>query len=165
MVSGYSIRFIDSSDQDWAEKVISQFWGSKLVVAHGVKYFPSRLPGLVACHGKVKVGLLTYHLGDSDCEIVTLNSLQPNLGIGTALLKAVGKVASQSGVRRLWLVTTNDNLPALRFYQKRGFKLVAVHCNALEKSRQLKPSLPLNGLDGIPLRDEIELEMVLSKHN
>jgi DNA-3-methyladenine glycosylase I len=73
----------------------------------------------------------------------------------------VKKVARQSGCRRLWLVTTNDNLNALRFYQKRGFALVAVHRNALEISRKLKPEIPLIGADGIPLRDEIELEITL----
>jgi hypothetical protein len=59
------------------------------------------------------------------------------------------------------LVTTNDNLNALRFYQKRGFVLVAVHRNALEVSRKLKPEIPLVGMDSIPLRDEIELEMMV----
>jgi ribosomal protein S18 acetylase RimI-like enzyme len=55
----------------------------------------------------------------------------------------------------------NDNLHALRFYQKRGFVLVALHRNALEASRKLKPEIPLVGIDGIPIRDEIELELVL----
>ena len=49
----------------------------------------------------------------------------------------------------------------MRFYQKRGFVLVAVHRNALAESRRLKPEIPLIGIDDIPLRDEIELEMEL----
>lgn len=57
---------------------------------------------------------------------------------------------------------TDDNLHALRFYQNRGFVLVAVYRNALEISRQLKPEIPLIGKNGIPLRDEIELEYTLS---
>jgi RimJ/RimL family protein N-acetyltransferase len=73
----------------------------------------------------------------------------------------VKEVAVASGCERLWLITTNDNTPALRFYQKRGFQLVAIHRNALEHSRRLKPQIPLLGLNGIPLRDEIELEMLL----
>jgi len=63
--------------------------------------------------------------------------------------------------KRLWLITTNDNTLAFRFYQKYGFALVAVHRNAIEKSRRLKPEIPLIGNAGIPLRDEIELEMML----
>jgi RimJ/RimL family protein N-acetyltransferase len=81
-----------------------------------------------------------------------------------ALIEAVKNTARAAKCKRLWLITTNDNLNALRFYQKRGFVLVAVHRNALEISRQLKPEIPLFGADGIPLRDEIELEMILGNY-
>jgi RimJ/RimL family protein N-acetyltransferase len=73
----------------------------------------------------------------------------------------VSNIALKAGCRRIWLITTNDNTAALRFYQKKGFSLVAVHRNAIERSRQLKPEIPETGNDGIPLRDEIELEIVL----
>jgi ribosomal protein S18 acetylase RimI-like enzyme len=82
-------------------------------------------------------------------------------GVGTALLDAVKNAAGWAGCKRLWLVTTNDNTHALRFYQKRGFHIAAVHRNALLRSRELKPEIPLAGMDGIPIRDEIELEIVL----
>lgn len=59
-------------------------------------------------------------------------------------------------------LSPDDNLNALRFYQKRGFVLVAIYRNALDIARKLKPEIPLIGNDGIPLRDEIELEMILA---
>jgi ribosomal protein S18 acetylase RimI-like enzyme len=118
-------------------------------------------PGLVARRGSAPVGLLIYRIERDECEVMSLNSQVQEHGIGTALIRAVVGVARAEGCRRLWLITTNDNLPALRFYQKRGFQLVAVHAGALEAARQLKPAIPLVGLDGIPLRDEIELEMNL----
>jgi RimJ/RimL family protein N-acetyltransferase len=62
------------------------------------------------------------------------------------------------GCYRLWLITTNDNEPAIQFYQRRGMTLVAIHHNALSESRKLKPEIPLIGLGGQPLRDEIEFE-------
>jgi len=83
------------------------------------------------------------------------------MGIGTALVNAVRLVAVASKTRRLWLITTNANIEALRFYQRRGFSLVAIHRNALEESRKLKPEIPAIGSNGIPLRDELELEMLL----
>jgi ribosomal protein S18 acetylase RimI-like enzyme len=92
---------------------------------------------------------------------VTIDSDKPSIGVGTVLIDAVKEIARQAGCSRLWLITTNDNMNALRFYQKRGFVLVAVHRNALERSRKLKPEIPLIGDDEIPLRDEIELEMML----
>ena len=107
-------------------------------------------------------GLATYRIEGEDCEIATLDSVSEGKGVGSALIEAVKDKACAAGCKRLWLVTTNDNTPALRFYQKRGFRLVAVHANALERSRRLKPQIPLIGQDGIPLRDEIELELALA---
>jgi RimJ/RimL family protein N-acetyltransferase len=106
--------------------------------------------------------VLTYHIDGDACEIVTIDSLVPNAGIGTALIEAVRRAAQRAGCRRLWLITTNDNTVALRFYQKRGFVLAALYPNAVARSRQVKPEIPLTGNDGIPIRDEIELEMTLS---
>ena len=99
-------------------------------------------------------------MGDS-CEIVSLDSLVSGIGIGSALVAAAQAMARSAGCRRLWLITTNDNLAALRFYQKRGFRLVAVHVGAVDGARRLKPEIPAVGLDGIALHDELELEFVL----
>jgi ribosomal protein S18 acetylase RimI-like enzyme len=92
---------------------------------------------------------------------VTIDSAKPGIGIGTLLIEAVTQAAREAGCKRLWLITTNDNLHALRFYQKHGFTLLTVHRYALDASRQLKPSIPLIGNDHIPLHHEIELEMIL----
>lgn len=146
-------------------RFIREQWGAELVVAHGSVFFPHNLPGFVALAGGALVGLLTYHRAGESCEVVTLDSLRPTTGIGTALIGAVKEVARQTQCKRLWLITTDDNLNALRFYQKRGFELVAVHRHALELSRRIKPHIPLVGEHGIPLRDEIELEMKLEQHD
>jgi ribosomal protein S18 acetylase RimI-like enzyme len=107
------------------------------------------------------VGLLTYNIDGTDCEIVTLDSWGQSKGVGTELLEAVKQSARQEGCKRLWLITTNDNIHALRFYQKRGFVFAAIHVNAVEGSRKIKPEIPLSGDNGIPIRDEIKLEMWL----
>jgi DNA-3-methyladenine glycosylase I len=125
-------------------------------------YYPQDLPGFVVLYLGEKVGLITYNIIEHNCEIVTIDSTHPSSGVGTALIEAVKDIAIKSGCKRLWLITTNDNMNALRFYQKRGFRLVAVHNNALEQSRKLKPEIPMLGNHGIPLRDEIELEMILA---
>jgi GNAT superfamily N-acetyltransferase len=140
-----------------------EHWGDPLVVAHGKVYHPHTLPGFVAILKGNRVGLLTYALEEESCEIVTINSTKPGIGIGTLLIKAVTQAAREAGCKRLWLITTNDNLHALRFYQKRGFRLLTVHRHAVDAARQLKPSIPLIGDDQIPLHDEIELEMMLDR--
>jgi ribosomal protein S18 acetylase RimI-like enzyme len=111
--------------------------------------------------GEKRVGLITYRVDGDGCEIITLNSLMERIGIGTALVKAVQSKAASSNWRRLWLITTNDNLQALSFYQRRGFSLAALHRNAVDLSRKLKPEIPQIGFNGIPIRDELELEMLL----
>jgi ribosomal protein S18 acetylase RimI-like enzyme len=154
----FTLRPLTPSDRDWVACRIAESWGAEIVVAHSKIYRPVELPGFAAeSEGKV-IGLLTFHIEGAACEIVTLDSWRKGAGIGSALIEAVKQVARQAGCHRLWLVTTNDNTQALRFYQKRGFVISAIHINALEKARRLKPEIPLIGEDGIPIRDEIELD-------
>jgi len=157
----FIIRSTTPEDKQWIEAFIIEQWGASSAVAHGVVYYPHELPGFAAMQNTTPVGLVTYHILGKTCEIVTIDSEQPGIGIGTALIASVKEASTKIGCMKLWLVTTNDNLEALGFYQKRGFVLVKIHRNAVEKSRQPKPSIPLFGIEGIPIRDEIELEMQL----
>ena len=159
-MSDFCIRPVDSDDGDWIAQFIAERWGAEFIAAHYEVFHCRDLPGFVASEGEEKVGLLTYKIVGDDCEIVSLDSLRSCMGVGTGLIDAVKTAASESGCKRLWLVTTNDNMNALRFYQKRGFVLVKINRNAIEFARNLKP-VPLIGAEGIPLRDEIELEMML----
>jgi N-acetylglutamate synthase-like GNAT family acetyltransferase len=156
----FTIRPIQETDHAWITRFIRDYWEAEIIVAHGAIYHPADLPGFVAMRNSHPVGLVTYSVADEECEIVSLNSLRPSIGIGTALVDAVKEAAVLAGCRRLWLITTNDNLDALRFYQKRGFELVAVHRDAVHLARQVKP-IPLIGDYGIPIRDEVELELSL----
>ena len=155
------VRPVRAEDRDWIRRFVAERWGAEVVVARGVLYRPHELAGIVAEGDGGPIGLLTYQISGDACEIVTLDSVRPSMGVGTALLEAVKDAARAAGCRRLWLVTTNDNLEALRFYQKRGFVLVAVHRNAAEAARRLKPEISRLGAHGIPIRDEIELELLL----
>jgi GNAT superfamily N-acetyltransferase len=149
------------SDQPWVEQLSRDAWGSEIVIAHGEIYKPAELKGFIAEIDREKVGLITYQIKDGACEIVTLNALKPNLGIGSALIKHTADFAKQNGCSKLWLITTNDNTRALRFYQMLGFCLSALRTGAIMGYRKIKPEIPLTGEDGIPIRDEIELEMNL----
>ena len=107
-------------------------------------------------------GVLTWVLSGASMEVLTLHAARPRSGVGTALIAAARRVAEASGATRLWLITTNDNVDALRFYQRRGFRLARLHPGAVDRSREtLKPAIPEVGDHGIPLRDEFELEILL----
>ena len=155
-----TVRPLREGDREWVRETLRELWG-ETVVSRGAVHDPTALPGFVAEEGGERVGLLTYRVDGADCEVVTIDAFPEGVGAGTALLDAAARAARDAGCGRVWLITTNDNLRALRFYQRRGFRLVAVHPDALERSRELKPSIPEIGLDGIPLRDELELELTL----
>lgn len=156
----FCIRPLKQADT-WASRLLTERWGSTQIVSRGHVHAADKLPGFAAWQGREPAGLVTYRISNGECEIVSLDSLVEGQGIGSALIRAVEDVAVSAGCKRLWLVTTNDNLAGIGFYQRRSFRLVAIHRDALELSRRLKPEIPLIGLDGIPLRDEIELELLL----
>jgi ribosomal protein S18 acetylase RimI-like enzyme len=80
------------------------------------------------------------------------------------LLTAVREVARRTACTRLWVVTTNDNVDALRFYQRRGFRLARLRAGAVNQSRRtLKPEIPSIGSYDIELRDELELNIDLRR--
>jgi GNAT superfamily N-acetyltransferase len=156
-----AVRAVTAADAEWIRQHVTSVWRAEIVVCHGEVFRPHELPGFIALSDGEAVGLVTYRIDGDGCEIVTIDSTRPGAGIGTMLIDTVKDVALRAGCRRLWLLTTNDNLNALGFYQKRGFSLVCVHAGAANEARRLKPSIPLIGFDGIPVRDDIELEMQL----
>lgn len=128
-----------------------------------MEYDCSTLDGFAVINEEYKIiGLITYIIKNNECEIISLDSIEEGKGIGTSLIREVDKVARNNNCKLLKLITTNDNLLALKFYQKRGFHLSKILKNAVEKAREIKPEIPLIGNDGIPIRDEIELEKLLN---
>ena len=158
---GIRVQALEGTDRDWAAVLLCERWGSVRIISRGQIHEADQLPGFVVWSGDERLGLLTYKIEGPGCEIVSLDSLSEKIGVGTALLQAVREEAIFSGCRRLWLVTTNDNAPAIDFYQSHGFTLAAVHKDAVTRARELKPEIPQLGYGGIPLRDEFEFEMRL----
>lgn len=151
------IRDFAASDVAWAEKLMGVDFAGRWQARLGTLVDALACPGLVAERDGRRVGLVTYRdEGEGSVEIVYLEVTERASGLGTAL---VDEVESRTGARRLWLVTTNDNVDALRFYQRRGFVLVELRPGAVDEARRaLKPSIPRTGDHGIPVRDEIVLE-------
>lgn len=161
MTDAVNVRPIHDDESDQVTKILAQRWGSPIVVSRGVRHDLGTLPGFVAEQDGELVGVVTYAPADDSAEITSLDALRPDRGVGTALLDAVIDVALSRGWRRLWLVTTNDNTHALRFYQRRGWDLVAVHRGAVDEARAVKPEIPARSDDDIAIRHELELELVL----
>jgi 2-oxo-4-hydroxy-4-carboxy--5-ureidoimidazoline (OHCU) decarboxylase/GNAT superfamily N-acetyltransferase len=154
------IRDIEAADRAWADGLIAAHQGSRMTARLGELLDPLELPGLVAELDGQRAGLATVHEAPgTGLEVLTLHTTAPGRGVGSALLETVLQVAAASGHRRLWLVTTNDNLEAIHFYLRRGLRVGRVHQAAVDADRALKPEIPpLNADNGIPIRDLVELE-------
>ncbi|MFJ1538550.1 GNAT family N-acetyltransferase [Micromonospora chalcea] len=155
-----SIRVRQARDEDRAALTAlhEREWGGPIVVVHDTRYDLRDLPALVAVDETgAFAGALAYRVDADGLEVVSLAASVSGNGAGTALLAAAEEAARAAGADRIWLVTTNDNLGALRFYQRRGLRIVAVDAGAVDRARAVKPTIPLVGADGIPLHDELRL--------
>jgi ribosomal protein S18 acetylase RimI-like enzyme len=140
-----------------------EMWHADFVVAHGEQIRPAELPGFVALDGERIAGHTAYRINADGCELVAIAVQPRRAGIGSMLMDQVISVAREAGCVRVWLTTTNDNLDALRFYQRRGFHLNALRTGVVvEARRTMKPDLPATGAYDIPMRDELDLELPLA---
>jgi ribosomal protein S18 acetylase RimI-like enzyme len=157
------VRERTKADGPWIESRLQSWMGSQIVAAHGDVFRPAEHPAFVAEDDGRRVGLLTYRFdGNGGLEVLTIESAVENRGIGTALIEAAIRAAREAGCSRLWLITTNDNLDAMRFYQRRGMRFVALRAGAVDEARRtLKPEISETGAYDIPIRDELELELEL----
>jgi ribosomal protein S18 acetylase RimI-like enzyme len=152
------IRPYGELDRTWADRLLSDHFGGALQARRGELVDVLALPGFVAEQARTAIGLLTYRRESRDCELAFVMAVERHRGVGSALLEALR--AEVAGCERIWLVTTNDNLEALRFYQRRGFVLTALRSGAVDDSRaRLKHQIPDVGQFGIRLRDELELRL------
>lgn len=149
------------ADKVWLEEVMNKDWGGLPLVIRGKKYDPSQLDGIVVENENGISGFLFYELRDKDCEIIVFQVFDKFHGIGTILLDELKSIAKSKKCSRVYLMTTNDNLDALRFYQKRGFHICGIHLDSLKVSRKIKPTIGMIGDYDIPVRDEIDLEYLI----
>jgi ribosomal protein S18 acetylase RimI-like enzyme len=116
---------------------------------------------VVACEAGSIIGIATWTTEDPAelaCLAVALDHRQQ--GIGGALVEAVVSAVTTDSI---WLLTTNDNLDALRLYQRHGFRIERVVVGGVEEARHLKPGIPITGDDGIPILDELILRRRLAE--
>jgi ribosomal protein S18 acetylase RimI-like enzyme len=162
------IRPLTDSGRLEVTRFLEAEWGGPITVAHGSIFRPADLAGFIAreCGARARgegeagtplAGLLTYAVTGGTLEIVTLNALPRRSGTGTALVGHAVAQAGRLGCHEIRLTTTNDNLDALRFYQRRGFRLAELRPGAVAESRKVKPEIPETGDHGIPIHDELDL--------
>lgn len=155
----YNIKPLAETHRTFVDEQILKSWAGPFVVTNGILHDTRTHRGFVACDETEKIlGYILFYIESECCEITVLESLCEKRGIGGALINAVVQVAKNEKCTRVWLVTTNDNTHAIRFYQRAGFSLCAVRIGAMKKARELKPQIPPAGFDEIPIEHEFEFE-------
>lgn len=152
---------IDSRNRSLINTFIKQHWYSTTMIIRGKEIDMTKVDGFYFSEEENIIGLITYLVYNDILEITSLNSLRENQGIGSKLIEAVIHEAKEKNIKKIVLITTNDNINAIKFYQKRGFDMAHLYRNALDISRKLKPEIPLIGENSIPLRHEIEFELLV----
>jgi GNAT superfamily N-acetyltransferase len=154
----FTVRPLEANDGSWLTGFMTERWGVPVAAGGGRLHRLDDLPGFAAVSADGTVaGVVTYLIEADVCELVSIDAVVPGEGVGTALLEAACSAAVAAGCRRVRLITTNDNVNALRFYQRRGFALAELRPGAVDESRRMKPQIPLLGAYGIPIRDELVL--------
>jgi ribosomal protein S18 acetylase RimI-like enzyme len=154
-----AIREFTPADEAPVERLLDAELGERDQARLGEMHDVLALPGFCAWLGPRILGVATYALDKHRGELaaIAVSSDHRFVGIGSALIEAVASTVEAQGGRQLWLVTTNDNVDALRLYQRRGFHLARLDSRAIDRARELKPTIPLLGRYGIPMRDELIL--------
>ncbi|MDP4088611.1 MAG: GNAT family N-acetyltransferase [Bacillota bacterium] len=155
------IRTISEENREKINDFIKFHWFTTDMVVRGELVDMKILDGFAAYDLDTIVGLVTYRIAGGWCEIMSLDSLREKQGVGTALINKVAEKAAEAKCSKIKLITTNDNIDAIRFYQRRGFDMARLYHDSLETARKLKPSIPMLGNFDIPLRHEIEFDMKL----
>jgi GNAT superfamily N-acetyltransferase len=162
-VNGERIQFEirPMTDRAFLEELLRLRWSGGALMLRGKIVHPKDVEGVAAYHEGKLAGVATWRLEGPVMYLATLNNISDQRGVGLALLDAMMKLGREKGSALLRVIVTNDNLNALGFYQRRGFRIVAVHPGAIDMIRTLMPNIPDMGANRIPIRDEIELEIAL----
>jgi ribosomal protein S18 acetylase RimI-like enzyme len=155
---------ITDSDRDEVARFIERHWRSRVVMSRGRAFQPHLGSGIIERRDGRLVGLLTYHVDNEGMEVLTLNSVLEGQGIGSALMLDAIEAARRNGCPKLWLTTTNDNLKAIGFYQRLGFRMTSINLGVVDEARKVKPQIPTHGERGVEIHDEIVMELPLKPY-
>lgn len=155
---------ITDVDREELAEFIESHWHSRMVMSHGQAYYPHQEQGFVERQDGAIVGALTYRLDGDDMEILTLNSTVVGQRIGTSLMLNAIEKARALGCNRIFLTTTNDRLRAIGFYQRLGFRMIAINLSVVDEARRSKPEIPETGERGVPIHDEIVMELAVEPY-
>ena len=101
-------------------------------------------------------GALAWRPFDGALHILALatDPMHQRAGVGGHLVAEAELLARRQNWPRVIVTITNDNLPALYFYQRRGYRVSAILRNSIAAQTHDQKA---RGFAGIPILDEIQL--------
>jgi GNAT superfamily N-acetyltransferase len=150
------VREATDADRSAARALFHRDFGRTKIVAFGEVMDIDQMPALVAIMRDEPSGALAYRLLGDALHVVALatDPMWQRSGVGGYLVAEAELLARRLNLRRLVVCTTNDNLPALYFYQRRGYRLIELVPDSIIKHTRQAHA----GFAGVPVRDEIRLE-------
>ena len=142
--------------------LMMRHWGSHRMMIGLRVYDCAELPllGLFSAKGE-PLAVASWAMDGEIAVLCALHALSPGQGAAIELLDAVKAAAKAKGATRLRAMLTNDNLPAMGFYQKQGFRFSGLYVEAIDHYRSVIPTIIRTGHQDIPVRDALELEIAL----
>jgi len=157
------VREATDADRVAARELFARDFGRTKIVAYGAVMDIDQMPALVAVRYADPSGALAYRLHGDALHIVALatDPMWQRSGVGGHLVAEAELIARRLNLRRLVVSTTNDNLPALYFYQRRGYRMT----DFVPSSIIMHTGQEVAGFAGIPVRDEVRLEKLLAEES
>ena len=148
---------IDVQNRKYANALIEKHFFSLEVVCRDEVIDMTLQDGFLCTQDGAYIGVITWQDRGDMLDVTALCTDVAGQGVGTRLLTKAKEAAVLQNKKGVTLITTNDNIRALYFYQTRGFWIKGIDIGAVGRARKIKPVIPLFGEHDIPLRDEIEL--------
>ena len=144
-----------AKDKEHIRKFVQRFWGEQEQLTFDRRFIVTELPTYTARNSKKIVGFVSFAEIDNAVIIVALGILPEfqNAGVGRGLIKETEAEARRRRKQMLLVATSNDDLPALAFYQSLGFQIYEVKPDVIAE----KHGKIMRGVGGLPVRDERRL--------
>ena len=143
-------------------RIMLASWGSHSMMIDLHVYDVAEIDALGLFDGSGKTAALaSWTVRGDSAYLCALHSLKPGEGVAIQMLDAVIFAARKAGAKRLKAMLTNDNMPGMTFYQRRGFRLSGLYLEAIDHYRSVEPNIIKTGYKDIPIHDAIELEIAL----
>ncbi|HLK14168.1 MAG TPA: GNAT family N-acetyltransferase [Fimbriimonadaceae bacterium] len=154
---GIEVRQATAADEEWVRARLIEYWHGPMIERTDEFIDASELPALIAVLDARPAGLATVMLHQDHGEVMTLDSSLEGRGVGSALMTAAEVLVREAGLSEIRVFTANSNLNALGFYQRRGYRMWAIHRDTIARARAQKPEIPLYAENRIRNADEVEL--------